>query len=92
MAAEASQGVACHVCAASRTDQATSHANNSPLLRIKGYSAPETKTTAERARLLIEHAERLGEPPEEIHCCCSQLFTAFGMRTGGLWRGLRPVI
>jgi hypothetical protein len=34
-----------------------------PLIYIKGYSAPETKTAAERARLLIEQAERLGEPP-----------------------------
>jgi class 3 adenylate cyclase/predicted ATPase len=36
-----------------------------PLIHIKGYSAPETKTAAERARLLIEQAERLGEPPED---------------------------
>ena len=36
-----------------------------PLLHIKGYSAPETKAAAERARLLIEQAERLGEPPED---------------------------
>src|ERR1700733_15808155 len=34
-----------------------------PLIYIKGYSAPETKTAAEQARLLIEQAERLGEPP-----------------------------
>ena len=36
-----------------------------PLMHIKGYSAPETKAAAERARLLIEQAERLGEPPED---------------------------
>jgi predicted ATPase len=36
-----------------------------PLLHIKGYSAPETKAAAERARLLIDQAERLGEPPED---------------------------
>jgi predicted ATPase len=36
-----------------------------PLIHIKGYSAPETKAAAERARLLIEQAERLGEPPED---------------------------
>ena len=36
-----------------------------PLIYIKGYSAPETKTAAERARLLIEQAERLGEPPDD---------------------------
>jgi predicted ATPase len=36
-----------------------------PLIHIKGYSAPETKAAAERARLLIEQPERLGEPPED---------------------------
>jgi class 3 adenylate cyclase/predicted ATPase len=30
---------------------------------VKGPSAPETKEAAERARLLIEQAEALGEPP-----------------------------
>jgi class 3 adenylate cyclase/predicted ATPase len=36
-----------------------------PLLHVKGYAAPETKAAAERARLLIERAEALGEPPED---------------------------
>jgi predicted ATPase len=36
-----------------------------PLLQVKGYAAPETKAAAERARLLIEQAEALGEPPED---------------------------
>jgi hypothetical protein len=36
-----------------------------PLLHIKGYAAPETKAAVERARLLIEQAEALGEPPED---------------------------
>ena len=36
-----------------------------PLMHIKGYSAPETKAAAERARLLIEQAETLGEPLED---------------------------
>jgi class 3 adenylate cyclase/predicted ATPase len=36
-----------------------------PLIHIKGYAAPETKTAAERARLLIEQAEALGESPED---------------------------
>ena len=35
------------------------------LMHIKGYAAPETKAAAERARLLIEQAEALGEPPED---------------------------
>ena len=34
-------------------------------MNMKGYSAPETKAAVERARLLIEQAERLGEPPED---------------------------
>ena len=36
-----------------------------PLMYIKGYGAPETKVAAERARFMIEQAERLGEPPED---------------------------
>jgi predicted ATPase len=36
-----------------------------PLLHVKGYAAPETKAAEERARLLIEQAEALGEPPED---------------------------
>ena len=36
-----------------------------PLMHVKGYPAPETKAAAERARLLIEQAEALGEPPED---------------------------
>jgi class 3 adenylate cyclase/predicted ATPase len=36
-----------------------------PLMHVKGYAAPETKTAAERARVLIEQAEALGEPPED---------------------------
>ena len=34
-------------------------------MHLKGYAAPETKAAAERARLLIEQAEALGEPPED---------------------------
>jgi predicted ATPase len=36
-----------------------------PLIHVKGYTAPETKVATERARLLIEQAEALGEPPED---------------------------
>ena len=36
-----------------------------PLMHVKGYAAPETKAAVERARLLIERAEALGEPPED---------------------------
>ncbi len=36
-----------------------------PLNHLKGYAAAETKAAVERARLLIEQAEALGEPPDE---------------------------
>ena len=36
-----------------------------PLLHVKGHAAPETKAAEERARLLIEQTEVLGEPPED---------------------------
>jgi predicted ATPase len=36
-----------------------------PLMPVKGFAAPETKAAVERARLLIEQAEALGEPPED---------------------------
>jgi class 3 adenylate cyclase/tetratricopeptide (TPR) repeat protein len=36
-----------------------------PLLHVKGYAGPEVKTASERARKLIEEAERLGEPSED---------------------------
>ncbi len=35
------------------------------LIHVKGYAAPETKAAVERAHLLIEQAEALGEPPED---------------------------
>jgi predicted ATPase len=36
-----------------------------PLVHLKGYAAAETKSAAERARLLIEEADALGESPED---------------------------
>jgi predicted ATPase len=36
-----------------------------PLIHVRGYAAPETKAAIERARLLIEQAEALGEAPED---------------------------
>ena len=36
-----------------------------PLMYVKGYVAPETKASVERARSLIEQAERLGDPPKD---------------------------
>jgi predicted ATPase len=44
---------------------------------VKGYAAPETKSVVERARLLIEQAEALGEPPEDPLLLFSALY--------GLW-------
>jgi predicted ATPase/class 3 adenylate cyclase len=35
------------------------------LFHVKGYAAPETKMAAEKARLLMEQAEALGEAPED---------------------------
>jgi predicted ATPase len=36
-----------------------------PLIHVKGYAAPETRSAAERARQSIEQAEAIGEPPED---------------------------
>ena len=46
-----------------------------PLSHVKGYAAPETKAAVERARLLIEQAEALGEPPEDTLLLFSVLFS-----------------
>jgi predicted ATPase len=36
-----------------------------PVIHVKGYAAHETKAVVEQARLLIEQADALGEPPED---------------------------
>ncbi|HLN48653.1 MAG TPA: AAA family ATPase, partial [Steroidobacteraceae bacterium] len=36
-----------------------------PLIHLKGFAAPETKAAAERAHLLIQQAEAVGEPPDD---------------------------
>jgi class 3 adenylate cyclase/predicted ATPase len=55
-----------------------------PLLHLKGYGAPETKAAAERARLLIEQSEALGESLEDplllfsvLHVFWVQKFVGF---------------
>jgi class 3 adenylate cyclase/predicted ATPase len=45
-----------------------------PLIHVKGYAAPEAKAAVERARLLIEQAQALGEPPEDPLMLFSVLF------------------
>ena len=45
------------------------------LIHVKGYAAPETKTATEQARLLIEQAEALGEPPEDPLLLFSVLYS-----------------
>jgi predicted ATPase len=49
-----------------------------PLMHTKGYAAPETKAAAERARLLIEQVEALGEPPEDPLLLFSVLYRLLG--------------
>jgi class 3 adenylate cyclase/predicted ATPase len=48
-----------------------------PLIHVKGYAAPETKAAADRARLLIEQAETLGESPEDPLLLFSVLFAVW---------------
>ncbi len=48
-----------------------------PLQHVKGQATPETKAAAERARLLIEQAEALGEPPEDPLLRFSALYALF---------------
>jgi class 3 adenylate cyclase/predicted ATPase len=49
-----------------------------PLMHVKGPAAPETKAAVERARLLIEKAEALGEPPEDPLLLFSVLYGFWG--------------
>jgi predicted ATPase len=46
-----------------------------PLLHIKGYAAPETRAAVERAHLLIEQADALGEPIEDPLLLFSVLYS-----------------
>ena len=47
-------------------------------MHVKGYAAPEPKAAAERAGLLIEQAEALGEPPEDPLLLFSVLYGVWG--------------
>jgi len=46
-----------------------------PLMHTKGHAAPETKAAVERAGLLIEQAEALGEAPEDPLLLFSVLYS-----------------
>ena len=48
-----------------------------PVFHLKGHAAPETKAAAARARLLIEQAEALGEPPEDPLLLFSVLYSVW---------------
>ena len=49
------------------------------LMTTKGYAAPETKAALQRARMLIEQAEALGEPPEDPLLLFSVLYGIWGV-------------
>src|SRR5579863_2376213 len=57
-----------------------------PLIHVEGYSAAETKAAAEQARLLIEQAEAIGEPPEDPLLLFSLLY-AFWVASFVAFRG-----
>lgn len=52
-----------------------------PLVHVKGYSAPETKAAIEQARVLIERAEALGDTPEDPLLLFSMLYGVFVANT-----------
>jgi class 3 adenylate cyclase/predicted ATPase len=63
-----------------------------PLMQVKGHAAAETKAAAERARLLIEEAEAVGEPPEDPLLLFSVFYSfwvaAHAAFNGDMMRGL----
>jgi predicted ATPase len=52
-----------------------------PLIHTKGYAAAETKTAADRARMLIEQATALGEAPEDSLLLFAAFFGLMGAST-----------
>jgi predicted ATPase len=52
-----------------------------PLMHVKGYAAPEPKAAAERARVLIEQAEALGERPDDPLLLFSVLYGFWAANT-----------
>ena len=61
-----------------------------PLMHVKGATAPESKAAAERARLLVEQAEALGEPPDDPLILFSVLYAFWNAVpfNGDVCRGL----
>jgi predicted ATPase len=53
-----------------------------PLMHVKGYAAPETRAATERARILIEQAKRLGEPPEDSLLLFTVLYGSWAANLG----------
>jgi predicted ATPase len=49
-----------------------------PVIHVKGYAAPETKAAAEKARLLIQQAQALGESLEDQLLLFSALYGVWG--------------
>jgi class 3 adenylate cyclase/tetratricopeptide (TPR) repeat protein len=64
----------------------------SPLMNMKGFSSPEAKAAIERARVLIEQAEALGDPLENplilYSLLCVAWATNFGAFNGVVLRSL----
>jgi predicted ATPase len=46
-----------------------------PLIHVQGYAAPKTREAADRARILIERAEALGESPNDPLLLLSVLYS-----------------
>jgi class 3 adenylate cyclase/predicted ATPase len=63
-----------------------------PLIHLHGFAAPKTKTAVERARVLIEQAEALGEPPDDPLLLFSVLYghwsASYIAFNGDVMRGL----
>jgi predicted ATPase len=57
------------------------------LMQAKGYGSPETKAAVEQARLLIEQAEALGEPPEDSMLLFSALYGSWVANSVGAFNG-----
>ena len=55
-----------------------------PLLWVKGHSSSEAKAATERARVLIEEAEALGEPPENPLLLYSVLYGAWAANAAAI--------